>query len=88
VGVSEIEVNIYGEITAMHQDRSLKVLVDTVVYAGSYERCDGAFADLEGKVPEVHFIGDAWETAELTRMIYEATGTLVEMAERLRGPAK
>jgi 2,4-dienoyl-CoA reductase-like NADH-dependent reductase (Old Yellow Enzyme family) len=83
VGVHNLAVNIYGELTAQHEKRTLKMPVDTVILAGTYEPCDTSFRDLQGKVKEVHFIGDAYETAELTRLVYEATGRLVDLADRL-----
>jgi 2,4-dienoyl-CoA reductase-like NADH-dependent reductase (Old Yellow Enzyme family) len=83
VGVHNLAVNIYGELTAQHEKRSLKLLVDTVILAGNYETCDTSFRELEGQVKEVHFIGDAYETSELTRLVYEATGCMVDLADRL-----
>jgi 2,4-dienoyl-CoA reductase-like NADH-dependent reductase (Old Yellow Enzyme family) len=83
VGVHSMSVNVYGELTAQYEKRTLRLLVDTVITAGNYEQCDGSFRDLEGKVGEVRFIGDAYETSELTRLVYEATGALVSMADRL-----
>ena len=77
VGVHNLAVNIYGELTAQHEKRSLKLL------AGNYETCDTSFRELEGQVKEVHFIGDAYETSELTRLVYEATGCMVDLADRL-----
>lgn len=83
VGVHDLQVNIYGELTAQHRGRTLKLLVDTVILAGNYEPCDTSYAELEGKVKEVHFIGDAYETAELTRLAYKATSLLVGLSDRL-----
>ena len=83
VGAHGIQVNVYGELTAQHEKRTLRLLVDSVIVTGNYERCDSAYRDLEGKVREVRFIGDAWETTELTRLVYEATGALIDLADRL-----
>ena len=83
VGVHNLQVNVYGELTAQYEKRTLKLLVDTVVLGGTYEPCDSSYRELEGKVKEVRFIGDAYETAELTRLVYEATGCLVDLADRL-----
>jgi 2-enoate reductase len=83
VGVHNLAVNIYGELTGQHEKKTLKLLVDTVILAGNYQTCDTSFRELEGKVKEVHFIGDAYETAELTRLVYEATGRLADLADRL-----
>ncbi len=83
VGVHNIQVNVYGELTAQLDRRTLRIPVDTVVVAGNYQRWDGSFRELEGKVREVRFIGDAYETMELTRLVYEATGALVDLADRL-----
>jgi 2,4-dienoyl-CoA reductase-like NADH-dependent reductase (Old Yellow Enzyme family)/thioredoxin reductase len=82
--VSDIEVNIYGEITARHEGRTLRLLVDTVVLAADYERCDQSFRELEGKVPSLHLIGDAYEAGELTKLVYDATSALIDMADRLQ----
>ena len=82
-GVHNIQVNVYGELTAQHERRTLRFPVDTVVVGGNYDRCDGSYRELEGKVRETRFIGDAYETMELTRLVYEATGALVDMADRL-----
>ena len=83
VGVHGMQVNIYGELTAQHEGRTLKLLVDTVVLASNYERCDKSYSELEMKMREFHMIGDAYETGELTRLIYKATRILVDMADRL-----
>lgn len=83
VGVQNLRVNVYGELTAQHEKRTIDLHVDTVVLAGNYAPCDERYRELEGRVKEVHFIGDAYETAELTRLVYEATGRLVDMADRL-----
>jgi 2-enoate reductase len=83
VGVQRLEVNIYGELTVQHEKRTIKMPVDTVILSGNYEPCDMSFRELVGKVKEVHFIGDAYETAELTRLVYEATGRLIDLADRL-----
>ena len=83
VDVHELQVNIYGELTAQHEGRTLKLLVDTIILTGNYEPCDTSYAELEGKVNEVHFIGDAYETAELTRLVYQATRLLVDLVDRL-----
>ncbi len=83
VGVHDIQVNVYGELIAQHERRTLRLPVDAVIVAGNYERCDNTYRELEGKVREVRFIGDAYETAELTRLVYEATGALVDLADRL-----
>ncbi len=82
-GVHGISINVYGELTAQYENRTLRLLVDTVIVTGNYERCDPEYRDLEGKVREVRFIGDAWETTELTRLVYDATGALVDLADRL-----
>ncbi|HUW58155.1 MAG TPA: FAD-dependent oxidoreductase [Planctomycetota bacterium] len=83
VGVHDLQVNIYGELTAHHEGRTLKLLVDTIILTGNYEPCDTSYGALEGKVKEMHLIGDAYETAELTRLVYEATGRLVDLVDRL-----
>ncbi|HUV38338.1 MAG TPA: FAD-dependent oxidoreductase, partial [Planctomycetota bacterium] len=83
VGVHDLRVNVYGELTAQHEKRTLRFPVDTVILAGNYDTCDGSLRELEGKVKEVHFIGDAYETAELTRLVYQATGVLADLADRL-----
>jgi len=83
VGVHDLQVNVYGELTAQHEKRTLRLLVDTVILAGNYETCDNTLRELEGKVKEVHFIGDAYETAELTKLVYQATGILADLADRL-----
>jgi 2,4-dienoyl-CoA reductase-like NADH-dependent reductase (Old Yellow Enzyme family) len=83
VGVHDLQVNIYGELAAQYEKRTLKLPVDTVVLAGNYETCDNSFRELEGKVKEVYFIGDAYETTELTRLVYEATGRLIDLADQL-----
>jgi len=83
VGVHHLQVNVYGELAVEYEKRTLKLPVDTIILAGNYETCDNSFRELEGKVKEVCFIGDAYETAELTRLVYEATGRLVDLANRL-----
>jgi len=83
VGVHDLKVNVYGELTAQHRKRTIKLLVDTVIFAGNYETCDTSFGELADKIKEVHLIGDAYETGELTRLVYQATGVLVDMADRL-----
>jgi 2,4-dienoyl-CoA reductase-like NADH-dependent reductase (Old Yellow Enzyme family) len=84
VGVQDLRVNAYGEVTAQHKDHTLRMPVETVILAGNYEPCDTSYNELEGKVPEMHLIGDAYETAELTRLVCQATGLMVDMADRLQ----
>lgn len=81
--VGSIEINIYGEITALAEGRTQRIVADSVVLARGYAPVDESYNDLAGSVPNFCPVGDAYARAELTDMIYRGTQSILDLARSL-----
>jgi hypothetical protein len=74
-----IEINTYGELIAVAEGRTLKVLTDTIVLAQGYQNADDRYKSLQKGVDRLYPIGDAYESMALTGMVYRATQTVLDL---------
>jgi len=74
-----IEINNYGEVSAIVDGRTRKILTDTIVLAHGYETADDRYRSLQGTLERFYPVGDAYESMVLTELVYRGTRAVLDL---------